>query len=162
MLQSILDEPLTRDQQQARKRNRKHRSRQLAHVVHGILSLDSLGVNVGSGPTFRGDVKILLFFPETPQRSHRAVPAARAGTNGAFARCRWMNIEKRALLDHAERCRRVANELAHREAAQRLRAMADEYEARATRLDESVSSTPGRNSRCYLEGQGNRQGNREG
>ncbi|RXH04410.1 hypothetical protein [Bradyrhizobium vignae] len=58
-----------------------------------------------------------------------------------------MNIEKRALLDHAERCRRVANELDHGEAAQRLLAMADEYEARATRLDdEGGSSTPGRNS----------------
>ncbi|WP_439375047.1 hypothetical protein ACRQ5Q_25045 [Bradyrhizobium sp. PMVTL-01] len=51
-----------------------------------------------------------------------------------------MNIEKRALLDHAERCRRVADELAHHEAAQRLRAMADEYEARATRLDDEGAS----------------------
>ncbi|WP_161495430.1 hypothetical protein [Bradyrhizobium sacchari] len=51
-----------------------------------------------------------------------------------------MNIEKRALLDHAERCRRVANELSHREAAQRLRAMADEYEARATSLDDEGAS----------------------
>lgn len=70
-----------------------------------------------------------------------------------------MNIEKRALLDHAERCRRVANDLDHDEAAQRLRAMADEYEARATRLqDEGVSSTPGRMSRCQLEGTGDREG----
>lgn len=51
-----------------------------------------------------------------------------------------MNIEKRALLDHAERCRRVANDLDHDEAAQRLRSMADEYEARATRLDDEGAS----------------------
>ncbi|MCA1372534.1 MULTISPECIES: hypothetical protein [Bradyrhizobium] len=70
-----------------------------------------------------------------------------------------MNIEKRALLDHAERCRRVANDLTHSKAAQRLRAMAEEYEARATRLDdEDVRSTPSRNSRCRLEGKGERQG----
>ncbi|UWU88842.1 hypothetical protein [Bradyrhizobium sp. CB1015] len=65
-----------------------------------------------------------------------------------------MNIEKRALLDHAERCRCVANDLAHSKAAQRLRAMADEYEARATRLDEeSGSSYPDPNSRGDLEGE---------
>ncbi|MBH5367197.1 hypothetical protein [Bradyrhizobium glycinis] len=70
-----------------------------------------------------------------------------------------MNIEKRALLDHAERCRRVANDLTHSKAAQRLRAMADEYEARATRLDdEDVRSTASRDSRCHLEGKGERQG----
>ncbi|WFU44680.1 hypothetical protein QA640_20845 [Bradyrhizobium sp. CB82] len=46
-----------------------------------------------------------------------------------------MNIEKRALLDHAERCRRVAEDLAHNEASRRLRTMADEYEARAARLE---------------------------
>ncbi|MGY8677996.1 hypothetical protein Q2941_09265 [Bradyrhizobium sp. UFLA05-153] len=46
-----------------------------------------------------------------------------------------MNIEKRALLDHAERCRRVANDLAHNEAARRLRAMAADYEDRALRLE---------------------------
>ncbi|ULK97496.1 hypothetical protein [Bradyrhizobium sp. I71] len=70
-----------------------------------------------------------------------------------------MNIEKRALLDHAERCRRVANDLAHSEAARRLRAMADEYQARATRLnDEGASSNPGRNSRSHFEGEGDRDG----
>ncbi|MCA1389057.1 hypothetical protein I6F30_04545 [Bradyrhizobium sp. NBAIM20] len=64
-----------------------------------------------------------------------------------------MNIEKRALLDHAERCRRVANDLAHSKAAQRLRTMADEYEARATRLDDdSGSAHPGHSSRVHLEG----------
>ncbi|KYK50219.1 hypothetical protein A1D31_21110 [Bradyrhizobium liaoningense] len=70
-----------------------------------------------------------------------------------------MNIEKRALLDHAERCRRVANDLAHSEAAQRLRAMADEYQARATRLnDEGVSSNPSRNSRSHFENNGDWEG----
>lgn len=64
-----------------------------------------------------------------------------------------MNIEKRALLDHAERCRCVANDLAHSKAAQRLRAMADEYEGRATRLDEEGSSHPGANGRGQLEGE---------
>jgi hypothetical protein len=74
-------------------------------------------------------------------------------------RCRWMNVEKRALLDHAERCRRVADDLAHSEAAQRLRAMADEYQARATRLnDEGVSSNPSRNSRGHFENNGDREG----
>ncbi|MBH5396869.1 hypothetical protein HZZ13_03555 [Bradyrhizobium sp. CNPSo 4010] len=69
-----------------------------------------------------------------------------------------MNIEKRALLDHAERCRRVANDLTHGKAAQRLRAMADEYEARATRLDDrSGSSHPGHNSRMHPEGKGDRE-----
>ncbi|MGY3036557.1 hypothetical protein ACVIIV_005727 [Bradyrhizobium sp. USDA 4354] len=48
-----------------------------------------------------------------------------------------MSIEKRALLDHAERCRRVAGELAHSEAARRLQSMAEEYEERAARLDDA-------------------------
>jgi hypothetical protein len=69
-----------------------------------------------------------------------------------------MNIETRALLDHAERCRRVAKGLAHSGAAQRLRAMADEYQARATRLNEGVSSNPGRNSRSHFENNGDREG----
>lgn len=46
-----------------------------------------------------------------------------------------MNKEKRALLDHAERCRRIADELTHAEAALRLRSMADEYEARAASVE---------------------------
>jgi hypothetical protein len=46
-----------------------------------------------------------------------------------------MNIEKRALLDHAERCRQVADELPHGEAVRRLLAMAEDYEARAARLE---------------------------
>lgn len=75
------------------------------------------------------------------------------GTNGPLARCHPMNIEKRALLDHAERCRRVANDLTHGKAAQRLRTMADEYEARAARLgDGGGSSHPGHSSRVHLEG----------
>ncbi|MHB0767301.1 hypothetical protein [Bradyrhizobium sp. 5.13L] len=49
-----------------------------------------------------------------------------------------MNIEKRALLDHAERCRRVASDLAHSEAARRLQAMAEAYEKRAARLDDDA------------------------
>ncbi len=53
-----------------------------------------------------------------------------------LARCKQMNIEKRALLDHAKRCRRVADNLAHDAAARRLRAMAEAYEARAARLDD--------------------------
>jgi hypothetical protein len=64
-----------------------------------------------------------------------------------------MNIEKRALLDHAERCRRVANDLEHSKAAERLRSMADEYEARATRLDNEGSSDPDPDSRGQLEGE---------
>ena len=44
-----------------------------------------------------------------------------------------MQIEKRALLDHAGRCRRTADEIEmeHARAAERLIAMAQEYEARA-------------------------------
>ncbi|WP_025035780.1 hypothetical protein [Bradyrhizobium sp. DOA9] len=64
-----------------------------------------------------------------------------------------MNIEKRALLDHAERCRRVAKDLTHSKAAQRLRTMADEYEARATRLDHEGRSHPGHNIRGHHEGE---------
>ncbi|MCS3759098.1 hypothetical protein ML401_18750 [Bradyrhizobium sp. 62B] len=64
-----------------------------------------------------------------------------------------MNIEKRALLDHAQRCRRVADDLAHREAAGRLRAMADAYEARAARLDdEDDCSKPGHRGHGHLAG----------
>lgn len=69
-----------------------------------------------------------------------------------------MNIEKRALLDHAQRCRRVADDLAHREAARRLRAMADVYEARAAQLDdEDGSSKPDRLERSRLADAGDRQ-----
>ena len=69
-----------------------------------------------------------------------------------------MNIEKRALLDHALRCRRVADDLAHREAARRLRAMADVYEARAAGLDdEDGAMKPGHRDRGQLAGTGDRQ-----
>ncbi|RZN07785.1 hypothetical protein CWO91_25595 [Bradyrhizobium genosp. SA-3] len=47
-----------------------------------------------------------------------------------------MSIEKRALLDHAKRCRRVAGDLTHSAAARRLQSMAEEYEERAARLDD--------------------------
>ncbi|MDF0580821.1 hypothetical protein [Bradyrhizobium yuanmingense] len=147
---------MTRDQQQGRKGNREHRGRQLAHVVHGILypSTASGVERPAQAPRSRRQQNIAVF-----SRSRcDGIPAALKGTNGPLARCRLMNIEKRALLDHAERCRRVANDLTHSKAAQRLRAMADEYEARATRLDEDVRSTPSRNSRCQLEGKGERQG----
>jgi hypothetical protein len=42
-----------------------------------------------------------------------------------------MPTEKRALLDHADRCRRIAREIEHARATERLIAMAQEYEARA-------------------------------
>jgi hypothetical protein len=42
-----------------------------------------------------------------------------------------MNRERRALLDHAALCRRVADEISHMHAAKRLRRMAQEYELRA-------------------------------
>ncbi|WP_129590819.1 hypothetical protein [Bradyrhizobium shewense] len=63
------------------------------------------------------------------------------GTIEQLARCGGMNIEKRALLDHAQRCRRVADDLTHRESARRLREMADVYEARAARLDDEGGSS---------------------
>ena len=69
-----------------------------------------------------------------------------------------MNIEKRALLDHARRCRRVAEALVHREAAQRLRAMADVYEARAARLDDDDDALkPSHLGRSHLAGAKNRE-----
>lgn len=98
-------------------------------------------------------MKVLLFFPGSGCEAIALFRQPAEGPMAPLERCRWMNIEKRALLDHAERCRRVADDLAHSEAAQRLRAMADEYQARATRLDdEGVSSNPGRNSRSHFEG----------
>ena len=45
-----------------------------------------------------------------------------------------MDLEIRALLDHAALCRRVAAEISHPNAANRLRLMAEEYEARAFRF----------------------------
>lgn len=47
-----------------------------------------------------------------------------------------MLAEKVALLDHAHRCRCVASELEHDQAAERLIAMAQDYEARAATLEE--------------------------
>ena len=46
-----------------------------------------------------------------------------------------MDRERRALLDHAALCRRVAGEISHTHAAERLRMMAQEYETRARRLE---------------------------
>ncbi|MEY9884565.1 hypothetical protein [Bradyrhizobium sp. USDA 329] len=104
-------------------------------------------------------MKMLLFFPGSCCEDIALFRQPAEGPMAPLERCRWMNIEKRALLDHAERCRRVANDLAHSEAAQRLRAMADEYQARATRLnDEGVSSNPSRNSRSHFENNGDREG----
>lgn len=46
-----------------------------------------------------------------------------------------MDRERRALLDHAALCRRVASEIfSHTRAAERLMAMAHEYETRALKL----------------------------
>lgn len=85
---------------------------------------------------FLGRLKILLLFPGHRDKAPCAVPSARAGTIKPSKRYRRMSIEKRALLDHAERCRRVAGDLAHSEAARRLQSMAEEYEQRAARLDD--------------------------
>jgi hypothetical protein len=46
-----------------------------------------------------------------------------------------MDRERRALLDHAALCRRVAGETSHLVAAKRLRIMAQEYWTRALRLE---------------------------
>jgi hypothetical protein len=43
----------------------------------------------------------------------------------------FVDLEIRALLDHAALCRRVAAEISHANAANRLMLMAEEYEARA-------------------------------
>ena len=64
----------------------------------------------------------------------------------AFSGAAWSNLsvpeplfgmdrERRALLDHAALCRRVAGEISHTHAAKRLRMMAQEYETRALRLE---------------------------
>ena len=45
-----------------------------------------------------------------------------------------MLTEKRALLDHAHRCRRIARESEHVRATERLIALAQEYEDRAAML----------------------------
>lgn len=45
-----------------------------------------------------------------------------------------MDLEIRALLEHAAHCRRIAAEMTHERAAHRLRMMADEYEWRARKL----------------------------
>jgi hypothetical protein len=53
-----------------------------------------------------------------------------------------MQTEKRALLDHAGRCRRTADEIEmeHARAAGRLIAMAQEYEARAATFGDGNES----------------------
>jgi hypothetical protein len=64
----------------------------------------------------------------------------------AFSGAAWSNLsvpeplfgmdrERRALLDHAALCRRVAGEISHTNAAKRLRMMAQEYETRALQLE---------------------------
>jgi hypothetical protein len=75
-------------------------------------------------------------------RRHALKPIRRAdemtfgqGTIAQLLRYHVMNLEKQALKAHAERCRQTADEL-FGEPAERLRAMADEYEVRAERLDE--------------------------
>jgi hypothetical protein len=50
-----------------------------------------------------------------------------------------MYKEKAALLEQAARCRRIADQINHPEAAENLRAMAAEYEARAARLEDQQS-----------------------
>jgi hypothetical protein len=47
-----------------------------------------------------------------------------------------MLTEKRALLDHADRCRRIARDTKHARATERLIAMAQEYEDRAAMIVE--------------------------
>jgi hypothetical protein len=47
-----------------------------------------------------------------------------------------MLTEKRALLNNEHRCRRIAREIEHVRASERLIAMAQEYEARAAMFDE--------------------------
>ncbi|RXG92817.1 hypothetical protein [Bradyrhizobium zhanjiangense] len=70
-----------------------------------------------------------------------------------------MSIEKRALLDHAERCRRVAGELAHHAAARRLQSMAEEYEERAARLDDDgIDVKQSHARRCHAGDGSDREG----
>jgi hypothetical protein len=59
-----------------------------------------------------------------------------------------MPTEKRTLLDHADRCRRVAREIEHVRAIERLITMAQEYEARAAMIadEEREQQMPGINA----------------
>jgi hypothetical protein len=61
-----------------------------------------------------------------------------------------MDKEKNALLEHAALCRRTAHQIErHRGPAERLSAMAAEYESRAARLDtqKATSGAPKRRDR---------------
>ena len=136
MLQSIFDESLPRDQQQGRKGNRERRGRQLAGVVHGVLSLSSLLPKRQHKHHVPGARENIATFSQLSGQVAALFQPTCAATIAPSKRYRCMSIEKRALLDHAERCRRVASEVTHREAAQRLQAMAGEYETRAASLDE--------------------------
>jgi hypothetical protein len=51
-----------------------------------------------------------------------------------------MVTEKRALLDHAHRCRCIASEVEHTPAAERLKTMATDYEQRAAALSSGSTS----------------------
>ena len=59
----------------------------------------------------------------------------RGATFSALRPLSGVDRERRALLDHAALCRRVAGEISHTNAAKRLRMMAQEYETRALRLE---------------------------
>jgi hypothetical protein len=61
-------------------------------------------------------------------------------------RCPQMELEIRALFDEAARCRRTADEIAHSRAAERLRSMAEEYRARAVKLQDQSRNSAARDS----------------
>jgi len=61
-----------------------------------------------------------------------------------------MDTEKTALLEQAALCRRTAHQIKrHREPAEKLRAMAAEYESRAARLETQTAPAP---KRCDRRG----------
>ena len=65
-------------------------------------------------------------------------PMPRKSNRSALEPLSRVNQERRALLDHAALCRRVAGETSHTIAAKRLRMMAQEYESRAHGLEGAV------------------------
>ena len=82
----------------------------------------------------------------------------RGATFSALRPLSGVDRERRALLDHAALCRRVAGEISHTNAAKRLRMMAQEYETRALRLEGVREDDVGASSEMFKTEQSERAG----
>ena len=89
--------------------------------------------NVSCAEKFLLFSRLLLFDIEQSPMPRRSNPSALEPLSR-------VNQERRALLDHAALCRRVAGETSHTIAAKRLRMMAQEYESRAHVLEGAVGA----------------------